>query len=120
MSIVGSLILLFTVTLSVILLASFGEIRHKNVEMLERYVAEYSLDEVMIGLTFVIRAGSELMINLVQLCFHGVYLLKSLHGLFPNGSSLYKIQILFKEANGNVSLGNHISFIETDFARKHL
>lgn len=47
LSIVGSLILLFTVTLSVILLASFGEIRHKNVEMLERYVAEYSLDEVM-------------------------------------------------------------------------
>lgn len=42
----GSLILLFAVTLSVILLASFGEIRHKNVEMLERYVAEYSLDEV--------------------------------------------------------------------------
>lgn len=46
MSIVGSLILLFAVTLSVILLASFGEIRHKNLEMLERYVAEYSLDEV--------------------------------------------------------------------------
>lgn len=42
----GSLILLFAVTLAVILLASFGEIRHKNVEMLERYVAEYSLDEV--------------------------------------------------------------------------
>ncbi len=47
LSIVGSLILLFAVTLAVILLASFGEIRHKNVEMLERYVAEYSLDEVM-------------------------------------------------------------------------
>lgn len=46
LSIVGSLILLFAVTLSVILLASFGEIRHKNLEMLERYVAEYSLDEV--------------------------------------------------------------------------
>lgn len=46
LSIIGSLILLFAVTLSVILLASFGEIRHKNVEMLERYVAEYSLDEV--------------------------------------------------------------------------
>lgn len=46
LSIMGSLILLFAVTLSVILLASFGEIRHKNVEMLERYVAEYSLDEV--------------------------------------------------------------------------
>jgi len=42
----GSLILLFAMTLAVILLASFGEIRHKNVEMLERYVAEYSLDEV--------------------------------------------------------------------------
>lgn len=47
LSIMGLLILLFAVTLSVILLASFGEIRHKNVEMLERYVAEYSLDEVM-------------------------------------------------------------------------
>ena len=47
LSIVGSLILLFAVTLSVILLASFGEIRHKNLEMLERYVAEYSLDDVM-------------------------------------------------------------------------
>lgn len=46
LSIMGSLILLFAVTLSVILLASFGEIRHKNVEMLERYVAEYSFDEV--------------------------------------------------------------------------
>lgn len=47
LSIMGSLILLFAMTLAVILLASFGEIRHKNVEMLERYVAEYSLDEVM-------------------------------------------------------------------------
>ena len=46
LSIMGSLILLFAVTLAVILLASFGEIRHKNIEMLERYVAEYSLDEV--------------------------------------------------------------------------
>ena len=46
LSIMGSLILLFAVTLSVILLASFGEIRHKNIEMLERYVAEYSLDGV--------------------------------------------------------------------------
>ena len=46
LSIMGLLILLFAVTLAVILLASFGEIRHKNVEMLERYVAEYSLDEV--------------------------------------------------------------------------
>lgn len=46
LSIMGSLILLFAVTLAVILLASFGEIRHKNVEMLERYVAEYSLNEV--------------------------------------------------------------------------
>ena len=46
LSIMGSLILLFAMTLAVILLASFGEIRHKNVEMLERYVAEYSLDEV--------------------------------------------------------------------------
>jgi len=45
LSIMGSLILLFAMTLAVILLASFGEIRHKNVEMLERYVAEYSLDE---------------------------------------------------------------------------
>lgn len=42
----GSLLLLFAMTLAVILLASFGEIRHKNVEMLERYVAEYFLDEV--------------------------------------------------------------------------
>ena len=47
LSIMGSLILLFAMTLAVILLASFGEIRHKNVEMLERYVVEYSLDEVM-------------------------------------------------------------------------
>ena len=46
LSIMGLLILLFAVTLAVILLASFGEIRHKNVEMLERYVADYSLDEV--------------------------------------------------------------------------
>ena len=45
LSIMGSLILLFVITLSVIVLASFREIRHKNLEMLERYVEMYSLDK---------------------------------------------------------------------------
>lgn len=40
----GSIIILFAVTLSVILLASFREIRQKNLDMLERYVEDYSID----------------------------------------------------------------------------
>ena len=39
-----SIIILFAVTLSVILLASFREIRQKNLDMLERYVEDYSID----------------------------------------------------------------------------
>ena len=44
LSIMGSLILLFAVTLSVILFASFREIRKKNLDMLERYAETYTLD----------------------------------------------------------------------------
>lgn len=40
----GSIIILFAVTLSVILLTSFREIRQKNLDMLERYVEDYSID----------------------------------------------------------------------------
>lgn len=39
----GSLILLFAITLSVIMLASYREIREKNAEMLERYADMYTL-----------------------------------------------------------------------------
>ena len=42
LSIMGSLILLFVLTLSVIMLASYSEIRHRNEEMLERYAELYS------------------------------------------------------------------------------
>ena len=45
LSIMGSLILLFAVTLSVIMFASHREIRQKNSEMLERYVELYSLEQ---------------------------------------------------------------------------
>ena len=45
LSIMLSLILLFGVTLSVIMLASYREIRQKNSAMLERYVELYSLDQ---------------------------------------------------------------------------
>ena len=45
LSIMLSLILLFAVTLSVIMLASYREIRQRNAEMLERYVELYSLDQ---------------------------------------------------------------------------
>ncbi len=45
LSIMGSLILLFAVALSVILLASYREIRQRNGEMLERYVELYSLEQ---------------------------------------------------------------------------
>ena len=38
----GSLILLFAITLTVILFASFREVRQKNLDMLERYVEMYS------------------------------------------------------------------------------
>lgn len=41
----GSLILLFAITLSVIMLASYREMRQQNTEMLERYVEMYSLDQ---------------------------------------------------------------------------
>ena len=41
----GSLILLFVITLSVIMFASFREIRHKNSEMLERYTDLYYLGQ---------------------------------------------------------------------------
>ena len=44
LSIMGSIIILFAVTLSVILLTSFREIRQKNLDMLERYVEDYSID----------------------------------------------------------------------------
>lgn len=44
LSIMGSIIILFALTLSVILLASFREIRQKNLDMLERYVEDYSID----------------------------------------------------------------------------
>lgn len=40
-----SLILLFGVTLSVIMLASYHEVRQRSTEMLERYVDLYSLDQ---------------------------------------------------------------------------
>lgn len=42
LSIMGSLILLFAVTLAVILFASFREVRKKNLDMLERYAQTYS------------------------------------------------------------------------------
>lgn len=44
LSIMGSLILLFVITLSVIMLASYREIRQKNSDMLERYAELYSLE----------------------------------------------------------------------------
>ena len=43
-SIMGALILLFVITLSVIMLASYREMRRKSTEMLERHVELYSLD----------------------------------------------------------------------------
>ena len=45
LSIMGSLILLFIVTLSVILFASFREVRQKNLGILERYVDLYSIEQ---------------------------------------------------------------------------
>ncbi len=44
LAIMGSLILLFAVTLSVILFASYREIRQENMDMLKRYVELYYLD----------------------------------------------------------------------------
>ncbi len=41
LAIMGSLILLFAVTLSVILLASYSEIRSKNLDMLKRYTEQF-------------------------------------------------------------------------------
>ena len=45
LAIMVSLILLFTVTLSVIMLASYHELRRQSSEMLERYADLYSLDQ---------------------------------------------------------------------------
>lgn len=45
LAIMGSLILLFGVTLSVILLASYREIRQENMEMLQRHVELFYLEE---------------------------------------------------------------------------
>ena len=45
LSIMASLILLFAVTLSVIMLASYREVRQQNTEMLERYAELYSLED---------------------------------------------------------------------------
>ena len=45
LSIMGSLVLLFAVTLSVILLASYREIEQRNAGMLERYAEMYSAEE---------------------------------------------------------------------------
>ena len=44
LAIMGSLILLFAITLSVILLASYREIRQENMAMLKRHVELYYLD----------------------------------------------------------------------------
>ena len=44
LAIMGSLILLFAITLSVILLASYREIRQKNMDMLRRHVELYYLE----------------------------------------------------------------------------
>ena len=46
LSIMGSLILLFAVTLSVILLASYRELRKKSGEILQDYIEMYSLEPV--------------------------------------------------------------------------
>ena len=45
LSIMGSLILLFAITLSVILFASYREIRQENMEMLRRHVELYGRDQ---------------------------------------------------------------------------
>ncbi len=45
LAIMGSLILLFAITLSVILLASYREIRRENMEMLKRHVELYYLED---------------------------------------------------------------------------
>ena len=45
LAIMGSLILLFAVTLSVIMLASYREIRQENMEMLKRHVELYYLED---------------------------------------------------------------------------
>lgn len=45
LAIMGSLILLFAITLSVILLASYREIRQENMEMLKRHVELYYLED---------------------------------------------------------------------------
>ena len=45
LSIMGSLILLFAITLSVIMFASYREIRQENMEMLERHVELYYLED---------------------------------------------------------------------------
>ena len=51
LSIMGSLILLFVVTLSVILLASYREIRQRDARMLEHYVETYRPRQVPEGQT---------------------------------------------------------------------
>ena len=45
LAIMGSLILLFAVTLSVILFASYREIRQENMDLLARHVELYYLDK---------------------------------------------------------------------------
>lgn len=45
LSIMGSLVLLFAVTLSVIMLASYREIRKKSADILQDYIDVYSLDQ---------------------------------------------------------------------------
>ena len=45
LSIMGSLLLLFVMTLSVILLASYRELRQNNEQMLSRYIEMYSLGQ---------------------------------------------------------------------------
>ncbi len=45
LAIMGSLILLFSITLTVILLVSFREVRQKNTDMLNRYAEMYSLEQ---------------------------------------------------------------------------
>ena len=46
-SIMGSLVLLFAVTLSVLLIANYREVRRNNQQMLARFVEMYQVDETM-------------------------------------------------------------------------
>ena len=90
--------------------------------MMHQKIIEFchTMDQIFVGIAFVICSCGQLMINIFQFGFHGIDLFKGLHGFVPNRSPFHKIKILLQETYSDISFRNYITFEKTDFTRKQL